>query len=680
MQATVGTEYSENKSFSRLAAINRAITTSLNFNEVLQLIVVNAAELFSAKTSLLLLSDGDDILRVKASYGRGNGRVRDFTGEMTESTIRDLSRRLNLSSTEEFITVPVMANGSLNGFLAIVRESELNQDEQWQIASLADQAAIALNNARFHEMETGEAWRQRDETLKALRESNHKTNRILESITDLFYQLDGEWRFIDANKRVEALFGKTREELIGQVIWEVYPQTINTTLHTRFLEAMNEKTPAHFEVKSTTVPGAWFEAHAYPSESTLSVYLRDITERKRAEEERSSLLAREREARAEAERANALKDEFLATLSHELRNPLNVITGYAEVLLRCKEAEQSEFLRQAARVLKQNALAQSQLIADLLDLSRLNMGKLALSREPVALATVISDAIETVRANAETRKIKIELHGAEEVLLVDGDALRLGQIVWNLLNNAVKFTPPGGAVDLNLSRERKHAVLVVKDTGEGIDPLFLPRVFEMFRQADASSRRKHGGLGIGLALVRQLVKLHGGTVTAKSEGVGKGAEFTIQIPLSEETKPRPKTRGQLEVNAALNHLSILIVDDSEDTIAMLKYLLELEGATVISTTNGVEALKIAAEKDFDVVVTDISMPLIDGFEFLRRLRLIPSQREVPVIALTGYGRLEDMKRAKAAGFFSHVTKPLDTDDLFRIMRTVAPNGMRESSD
>jgi PAS domain S-box-containing protein len=565
-----------------------------------------------------------------------------------------------------------MANGSLNGFLAIVRESELNQDEQWQIASLADQAAIALNNARFHEMETGEAWRQRDETLKALRESNHKTNRILESITDLFYQLDDEWRFVDVNKRVEGLFGKTREELIGRVIWEVYPQAVNTTLHTHFLEAVKEKTPAHFEVESKTMSGAWFEAHAYPSGSTLSVYLRDISERKRAEEERASLLAREREARAEAEKANALKDEFLATLSHELRNPLNVITGYAEVLLRCREAEQSEFLRQAAKVLKQNALAQSQLIADLLDLSRLNMGKLAVSREPVAFATIISNAIETVRADAAAKNIRIDLKGAEEVLFVDGDALRLGQIVWNLLNNAVKFTPPGGSVDLTLSRDNRNAVLVVKDTGEGIDPAFLPRVFEMFRQADASSRRKHGGLGIGLALVRELVKLHGGTVTATSAGVGKGAGFTIQIPLSEETKPRPKTSGQLEVKPALDHLSILIVDDSEDTIAMLTYLLELEGATVISAASGTEALEIAGQKNFDVIVTDISMPLMDGFEFLRRLRLIPSQREVPVIALTGYGRMEDMERAKAAGFFSHVTKPLDTDDLFRIMRTVAP--------
>ncbi|HJZ13189.1 MAG TPA: PAS domain S-box protein, partial [Acidobacteriota bacterium] len=275
----------EINSFSRLAAINRAITTSLNFNEVLRLIVVNATELFSAETSLLLLSDSNGFLRVKAAQGRDSTRAQGFSGKMEESTIRDLPARLQLHPSEKLLTVPVVVDGSLSGFLAIVRESELSDEEHVQLGALADHAAIALNNARLHEMETGEAWRQRDETLNALRESNQKINRILESITDLYYQLDCEWRFIDVNPRVEELFGKTRDELIGRVIWQVYPQTINTALHTCYLEAMKQKVPAHFEVESSIVPGVWFEAHAYPSESSLSVYLRDITERKQAEQE-----------------------------------------------------------------------------------------------------------------------------------------------------------------------------------------------------------------------------------------------------------------------------------------------------------------------------------------------------------------------------------------------------------
>jgi len=787
-------KHSEGTSFNRLAAINRAITTSLNFNEVLTLIVVNAAELFSAETSLLLLADDDGILRVRAAHGRDSARSQDFSGQMEEAVIGDLSDRLRLHNREELVTVPVVVDGSINGFLAIVRESKLSAEEYWQIEALADQAAIALNNARLHEMETGEAWRQRDETLKALRESNQKTNRILESITDLFYQLDSEWRFIDLNRRVEVVFGKTREELIGHVIWEVYPQTVGTTLHTCCLKAVDEKVPVHFEVNSRIVPGVWFEAHAYPARGTLSLYLRDITERKLAEQEigfrahlldtveqaviatdldgrviywnsfaeslygwskseaigssilamtpaasvreqaeeilsrlkqgdswsgefllqrkdgslfpalvtdspifndegklvgvvgvsvditerkqaeaeRERLFESEREARAEAERANALKDEFLATMSHELRNPLNVILGYTDVLLRNKEVTRSPFLRRAAEVLKRNAIAQSHLIGDLLDLSRLQSGKLSVNRETVALATLINHAVETVRAEATSKNIQLDVQVSDELLFVSADPLRLEQVIWNLLNNAVKFTFPGGKVELSLASEGEYAVLVVKDNGEGIDPEFLPKVFEMFRQADATSNRKHGGMGIGLALVRQLIELQGGTVTAASAGIDQGAEFTIRIPLCEEAKPRSATAALTAVKAALNHLRVLIVDDSEDTVGMLRRLFEIEGATVSSATSGTEALQIAANQEFDVIITDISMPVMDGFEFLRRLRLIPSQRDVPVLALTGFGRAEDVKSAAAAGFFSHATKPLDVDKLLQLLQEMAP--------
>lgn len=898
-------------SLKRLAAINRAITTSLNFDEVLGVIVVNAAELFDADASLLLLSEPDGTLRVRAVHGSDNEALASFSGRMEEAVIKDLARLLNLEPNQHLLTTPVISDGALNGFLAIVRGSPLSQIEQWQMSALADQAAIALKNARFHELATRTALRERDESLAALRESNLKINRILSSITDLFYQLDREWRFVEVNKRVEEMFRKSRAELIGKVIWEVFPRAVESDLYPNFHKAMKEMTPTHSEVASKIVPGIWFEAQTYPSATGLNVYLRDITERKhaeitnsrlaaivessddaiiskdlngvihtwnkgaerifgytaaeaigqpvtmlipsgrineepaileqirqgrqvehyetvrqrkdgslldisltispikdeagqiigaskiardiserrqrneesrfqahllgaveqaviatdlegvvtywnsfaeklygwsaeeavgqsvfeltpsadeakRAEEifarlrqgqswsgefvvrrkdgttfpamvtdwpitdtsgalvgvvgvseditelkeaeaERVRLLQAEREARADAEAANALKDEFLATLSHELRNPLNVILGYSEILLRQEQVEKSTFLKNAVETLRRNALAQSLLVRDLLDLSRLHMGKLSLAREVVSFRSVISNAVETVTAEAATKNIEIRVEVAPEDCMVKADSLRMEQVVWNLLNNAVKFTDPRGKVTIGLTREGSEAVLRVTDTGQGIDPEFLPEVFDMFRQADASNSRKHGGMGIGLALVRQLVELHGGTATASSDGIGCGATFTVQIPLSHQAKPTVNTAETIS-SGLLDNLQVLIVDDSVDTVEMLHQLLELEGAIVSSAKSGAEALELAAQKHFDVVVSDISMPRMDGFEFLRRLRGIPGQERVPVLALTGFGRAEDITRAKAEGFVSHVTKPVDVDELLEILR------------
>ncbi|HAF23140.1 MAG TPA: hypothetical protein DCK93_09575, partial [Blastocatellia bacterium] len=392
----------------------------------------------------------------------------------------------------------------------------------------------------------------------------------------------------------------------------------------------------------------------------------DISERRRAEEERARLHQSEREARAEAENANRLKDEFLATLSHELRNPLNVILGYAEVLLRSDEAQKSEFVRRAAEILKRNALAQSRLVRDLLDLSRLHIGKLSLNRETVSLMTVIKNAVETVRGDTAAKQIEIKVNAPEEIVFVDADPLRLEQVIWNLLNNAVKFTPAGGTITISLTTEKQQAVLVVEDTGQGIEQQFLPHVFEMFRQADASSSRPHSGMGIGLALVRQLIDLHGGKVAVESN-VGQGAKFTVQIPLSRETERAFRSSPQVETGV-LSQMAILVVDDSEDTVDMLRQLFEMDGAVVETARSAAEALRMAREKDFDVVLSDISMPGMDGFEFLRRMRGIPNKKDVPVIALTGFARAEDVERAAAEGFLSHVTKPIDVNNLIETLR------------
>ena len=390
-------------------------------------------------------------------------------------------------------------------------------------------------------------------------------------------------------------------------------------------------------------------------------------EKLRSETERERLLQSVEEARDAAEKANQLKDEFLATLSHELRNPLNVILGYSELLLRMKEIEQSPHLVQMGEALRRNAQSQSQLINDLLDLSRLQRGKISLNQETVSLATIIDNAVETVRTDAATKGVEIRLHASEQLLLVEGDRLRLQQIAWNILNNAVKFTPSGGSIEISLNNEGDRAAFVVTDTGQGIDPSFLPHVFEMFRQADGSNRRRHGGMGIGLALVRQLVQLHGGTISAESGGPNKGSRFTVRLPLLRETAAltAPAHPGpQLNV---FSETSFLVLDDSEDSIAMMAELLKLAGAHVVTATNGVDALRIASENDFDVILSDISMPEMDGFEFLERLRRIDGRQDVPVVAITGFGRSDDIERARAAGFYSHLTKPLDLMALTDVM-------------
>lgn len=772
----------------RLAEINRAITTSLNFDKVLDLIVENAAHLVAARVCVLLLVDKDGLLRIRAAQGVSLDLIHEFSAPMDEDAVRTLDRTLKVGSREVLVSVPVIAKHAVNGLLAIVRDRPLDDTEEWQLSALADQAEIALQNARLYEMELAELNRARDQTLEALSESNKKITIILESITELFYALDREWRFVEVNKRVEEMFGKSRNVLIGQVIWNLYPEARHSALYTYFFKAMAEMTPQHFEVESGIVPGVWFEVHAYPSATGLTAYLRDITERKRseeeirfrarllntveqgviattlegkviywnafaeklygwsaeealdanifdltvvnasrelaeeifsqlrsggswsgefqvrhrdgtvfpalvtdspifndrneligivgvssditarklAEEERAKLLEAEREARAEAEQANRLKDEFLATLSHELRNPLNVVVGYAEILQRSGETGNPEFLTQVADTIRRNALAQSRLVSDLLDLSRLQMGKLSLNRQPVSLSTIISDAVDTVRAEIRAKDISLDVQIDDEILVVDGDPIRLAQIAWNLLNNAVKFTPAKGHISVTLARAGHEASFQVSDTGQGIAPEFLPFAFEIFRQADASSSRRHEGMGIGLALVKQLTELHRGIVSVESAGAGCGTSFTVRIPLyfAEATAPAPE---KIAASQALGGKSILVVDDSRETTEMLTALLTFEGAQVTPARSGREALQLVRDQHFDLIISDISMPEMDGYQLLQEIRTSETAQNIPALALTGYGRPADIERARAAGFSEHVIKPLDIDKLFEIV-------------
>jgi signal transduction histidine kinase/ActR/RegA family two-component response regulator len=369
----------------------------------------------------------------------------------------------------------------------------------------------------------------------------------------------------------------------------------------------------------------------------------------------------------ELSRANRLKDEFLATLSHELRNPLNVIVGYTELLSRDPAAQQLATVRRAAEVIRRNALTQAQLVSDLLDLSRLQTGKLTIRRQPISLLPLLVNAVETVRADANAKLINVRIERREDQILIHADPVRVQQIIWNLLHNAVKFTPEGGKVRISLERDGPDARLSVEDTGQGLDPGFLPSLFEMFRQAEAGTGRRHGGMGIGLAIVRQLVELHGGRVLAESEGKGKGTRFTVWLPLQRISAQAPAAVPK-GVSGALAKVRVLIVDDSVETTSMLSQLLEHEGADVATARSGLEALDLARSRDFDVIVSDISMPGMDGYQLLHELRLHPRTAGTPAIAVTGFGQTEDADRAHAAGFCFHLTKPVQLSRLVEATR------------
>jgi PAS domain S-box-containing protein len=494
--------------------------------------------------------------------------------------------------------------------------------------------------------------------------------RLLNAVEQAVIAIDLDGQILSLNSFAEWLYGWLEQEVVGKNFLETIsaadPQQKTDEIFSRIHRGNSwsgelrvlRKDQSEFSAMVTHSP-----IHNEHGELIgVVVVSRDITAIKQAEQEHAKLLESERQARSEAEEANRIKDEFLATISHELRNPLNVILGYSEVLVRSKEANESEFVQRAAEILRRNAIAQAQLVSDLLDLSRLQLGKFSLNRQVVSLTKTINDAVETVRDEAQAKGLEVKIEMSNELVFVDGDPLRMEQIVWNLLNNAVKFTPSGGTVTVKLAKRNGFAQLAVADTGQGIEPKFLPHVFEIFRQADATISRRHGGMGIGLALVQQLVQLQGGSVSVSSGGAGKGAEFMISLPVTTEAAEPHRTGGLVQPNA-LTGMRILVVDDSADTVDMLRTLLEMDGAMVGTAGGGPEALELLEQESFDVILSDISMPGMDGFELLSRLRKLPNGRDVPVLALTGFGRVEDVERAKSVGFFSHITKPVDVAQI-----------------
>jgi PAS domain S-box-containing protein len=379
--------------------------------------------------------------------------------------------------------------------------------------------------------------------------------------------------------------------------------------------------------------------------------------------------AEERRLRAEADMANRAKDEFLATVSHELRTPLNAILGWTVSLRGRTHTPETD---RALVIIERNARRQIRLIEDILDVSRIISGKMTLTPGPTNLAEVVDGAVEAVFAAAQAKSVAIDVD-TDRALTITADTDRLYQIVWNLLANAVKFSPKGGEVLVRAHREGSDVGILVKDAGEGIAPEVLPHVFEPFRQADASTTRKHGGLGLGLAITKQLVTAHGGTVEARSEGPGRGAEFLVRIPALQAVAEPPRegsTAGRQPVAGSavsprLDGLSVLVVDDEEDARLIIEHVLREQGAEVLSAQSAEEALEIFAAVRPDVIVCDIGMPVTDGYSLLRRVRALPANKggRTPALALTAYARREDAQRAFAAGFQMHVPKPVEPREL-----------------
>ncbi|MUL38278.1 hypothetical protein BWI75_18565 [Gloeocapsopsis sp. AAB1 = 1H9] len=687
----------------------------------------------------------------------------------------------------------------------------------------------------------------RKQAQEALRERENLLSGIVGSITDALMVIDKDWHYTFASEEFLRRTGMSLSNIIGNNIWEQFPDAVGNEAYRQLHRAMAERVSVEYEVFYESLQ-SWFSDKAYPTaDGGLAVYSRDITDRKQAELEREALLARERQyldqlqglttaalainsalsmeevlqvitdqaasiisthqsvtsmtndqnwsqaitavhlsdkyaawrdydestdgsgiyacvcqlnrpmrmtqaeleahprwkgfgkeadrhpplrgwlaaplvgrngqnigliqlsdkyegkftetdesilvqlaqmasvaientrlyeaeqqarstaetAREEADRANRIKDEFLAVLSHELRSPLNPILGWTRLLQNGKLDETRQ--REALATIERNAKLQTQLIEDLLDISRIIQGKLSLTVAPVSLTFVITAAVETVRLAAEAKNIQILLDLNTAIAPVSGDAARLQQVVWNLLANAVKFTPNGGQVTVELRQTNQLAQIRVMDTGKGINPQFLPHVFEYFRQEDGSTTRKFGGLGLGLAIVRQVVEMHGGTVWAESEGENRGATFTVELPLSPQAPSNESgpNRDSVTTEAPLSNLQILLVDDETDTREFQAFLLEQSGASVTAVASGFEALQALDRFTPDVLVSDVGMSEMDGYMLMQQIRSRPPDKGgmIPAIALTAYARDFDQQQALQAGFQRHITKPIEPDKL-----------------
>src|SRR5688572_19603015 len=494
---------------------------------------------------------------------------------------------------------------------------------------------------------------------------------------------DSDFRVSRWSESAERVFGWKADEVIGKHVneWQfVFADDVDavalvTNRQREGVEVQGVQRNRNYTRDGSVLFCEWYNSVLHDDRgqmvSVLSLVL-DVTARAKAEEERAALLIRERDARQHAEEADRLKDEFLATLSHELRTPLTSILGWAS-MIRDGEVEGSAAER-AIETIERNARSQARLIDDLLDVSRIITGNLRLDLHPLNLAPIVNAALDALRPTADVKGIRLQTRFVPEECLVKGDSNRLRQVIWNLLSNAIKFTPRGGSVKVELDCIESTARLTVRDTGDGISAEFLPYVFDRFRQAEGSISRKQGGLGLGLAVARHLVELHGGTIRAESEGLGKGSVFSVDLPMGQERRdPARAEERRREVErrrsrsgvVRLDGLHVLLVEDDDDSRKLLGTMLKRYGARVTSTKSAAEALEVFSHEVPDVMISDIGMPEEDGYELIRKLRELPVDKggTTPAIALTGYASRKDREHALAAGYHKHMAKPIEQAEI-----------------
>ncbi len=498
--------------------------------------------------------------------------------------------------------------------------------------------------------------------------------------------VDRDLRFVRVNQRLAEINGSTIAAQVGKTLREILPE-LHAKIEPLYQSVIQTGIPiTNLEVRGATPSQSGVErdwlVNYHPlfgdnnQVTGITIVVQEITEQKRAEAALQEALKKltfhiesEKAARQAAERASAIKDEFLAVLSHELRTPLNPILGWSQVLQKSKlDAQKTQT---ALATIERNAKLQIQLIDDLLDVSRILRGKLGLTVTAVDLTKTIASALETVRFAAEAKSIQIQTF-ATNIGLVMGDDGRLQQVIWNLLSNAVKFTPSGGAISIHLNRIGTTAQIQVIDTGIGIECEFLPYLFDSFRQEDSSITRKFGGLGLGLAIARQIVELHGGTLTAESPGIGQGATLLMQLPLAKQINITTTTENNEPQSVDLTGLRVLIVDDETDSRDLIAFILEAEGANVTAVADAAEVLYSLTQSTFDILISDLGMPDTDGYMLLRQIRTLNTEQggQIPAIALSAYTGEYDQKQALSAGFNMHLSKPIEPQSLINAIATL----------